>query len=192
MIAWQSTVASASFLSGTIIQGLLVLNYPDYEFKRYHGTLLLYVVIAVGVIFNTVLAKYLPMVENLILVLHIVGFFAILIPLTVLAPHGSARDVFTTFSNSGAFETQGLSFFVGIITSVFAFVGKCPTCPRLSTVLKSFRCRCRRGCPHVRGDPKRVNRCSAELNVEYWNKRYSWTSHTYCYWILHRKCRKCS
>lgn len=107
-----------------MVQGLLVLNYPEYEFERYHGTLLLYAVLAVGVIFNTVLATLLPMVESIILVLHTVGFFAIMIPLTVLAPHNSAHDVFATFSNNGAFKTQGLSFFVGIITSVFAFVGK--------------------------------------------------------------------
>lgn len=124
MIAWQATVASASFLGGTIIQGLLVLNYPDYEFKRYHGTLLLYAVLAIAFIFNTILAKQLPKVESAMLIVHVVGFFAILVPLAILAPHGSARDVFATFSNSGAFKTEGVSFFVGIITSVFAFVGK--------------------------------------------------------------------
>lgn len=77
----------------------------------------------VALLFNTVLARQLPNVESALLVLHVLGFFAILIPLTILAPHGSAHDVFAVFSNSGAFQTQGLSFFVGIITAVFAFVG---------------------------------------------------------------------
>ena len=106
-----------------MLQGLLVLNYPHYVYQRYHGTLLLYGVMLVAVIFNTFLARQLPNVERAMLVLHIVGFFAILVPLTVLAPHGSAHDVFTVFMNSGEFQSQGLSFFVGIITSVFAFVG---------------------------------------------------------------------
>ena len=123
MIAWQATVASGAFLTGTMLQGLLVLNYPNYVYERYHGTLLLYAILLVALIFNTILARQLPNVESAMLVLHIIGFFAILIPLTILAPHGSAHDVFAVFSNSGAFRTQGLSFFVGIITSVFAFVG---------------------------------------------------------------------
>lgn len=112
------------FLSGTMLQGLIVLDYPSYVYERYHGTLLLYGIMVIVVIFNTILARQLPNVERAMLVLHIVGFFAILIPLTILAPHGTAHDVFAVFSNTGAFQTQGLSFFVGIITAVFAFVGK--------------------------------------------------------------------
>ncbi len=123
VIAWQATVASGSFLTGTILQGLLALNYPNYVFERYHGTLLFYAAMLVALIFNTVLASQLPNVERTLLVLHICGFLAILIPLTVLAPHGSAHAVFTSFSNVGRFETQGLSFFVGIITPVYSFVG---------------------------------------------------------------------
>lgn len=123
-MAWQATVASASALTGQMIQGLVVLNYPDYPFERWHGTLIFYGVMLVAVIFNTVLASQLPNVESTILVLHIVGFFAILIPLVVLAPHGSAHDVFALFLNGGGYQTQGLSFFVGVTGAVFAFVGK--------------------------------------------------------------------
>ena len=39
-----------------------------------------------SVFFNTVGAKHLPLFESMILFLHIFGFFAILIPLWVLAP----------------------------------------------------------------------------------------------------------
>ena len=59
----------------------------------------------------------------MILILHIVGFFAILIPLTYLAPHANAHDVFATFINVGGWDTQAYSFFVGLVGSAFAFVG---------------------------------------------------------------------
>ena len=39
-----------------------------------------------SVVFNTVGARHLPLFESLILVLHIVGFFAVIITLGVLAP----------------------------------------------------------------------------------------------------------
>lgn len=101
-----------------------MLNYPNYNFQRWHGTLIFYAVMLIAVIFNTVLTSQLPRVESITLLLHIVGFFAILIPLVVLAPHGSAHDVFAQFLNGGGYQTQGLSFFVGVTGAVFAFVGK--------------------------------------------------------------------
>ena len=54
---------------------------------------------------------------------HILGFFGILIPLVYLAPHQSAKEVFTTFYNGGDWSTNGLSFFVGLVTAMDAFPG---------------------------------------------------------------------
>ncbi|KAI9832416.1 MAG: hypothetical protein M1819_004405 [Sarea resinae] len=123
VLAWQACLASAAYLAGTMIQGLMVLNHPDYDFKRWHGTLLLYAVMLLALFFNTYLADHLPKVEGAVLTLHILGFFGILIPMTYLAPHGNAHDVFATFLNLGGYHSMGLSFFVGIITTVFAFLG---------------------------------------------------------------------
>lgn len=105
-----------------MIQGLLVLNYPDYDFQRWHGTLLLWAVTLFATFFNTYLATHLPKVEGAVLILHIVGFFGILITLTYLAPHGTPQDVFATYLTLGGYS-PGLSFFVGLITTVFAFLG---------------------------------------------------------------------
>lgn len=106
-----------------MIQGLIVLNNPSYEPQRWQGTLLFYAVIFFGVVFNTSLIKLLPKMESLILIIHLGGFLAVLVPLVYLAPHESAKDVFTVFVNGGGWETQGLSFFVGIVTSVYSFLG---------------------------------------------------------------------
>ncbi|KAL8787519.1 MAG: hypothetical protein Q9213_002177 [Squamulea squamosa] len=123
-IAWQAAVASSSFLSGTIIQGMLVLSYPSYTFEPYHGTLLLYAVLVVALIFNTFLGKYLPFVESSILVLHVVGVFVIMIPIVYLSPQkSSAHEVFTLFLDTGGYNNKGLAFFVGIIATIFSFVG---------------------------------------------------------------------
>ena len=124
MLGWQTAVASLAYLGGTIIQGLIVLNYPDYNFQRWHGTLLFYAIIAVNVIGNTLLAKYLPVLEGIFLFLHVAGFLGVLIPLVRLAPHVPASDVFAQFLNQGGWSSDGLSFFVGIVTSVFAFIGR--------------------------------------------------------------------
>ena len=64
------------------------------------------------------------MIEVMFLVLHILGFFAILIPLVYLAPRPTSSHVFTDFINNGGWSTQALSVFVGLTGNAAAFVGK--------------------------------------------------------------------
>lgn len=51
----------------------------------------------------SLLAKF----EGLILVLHVIGFFAVLIPLVYMSEHATAQDVFEVWVNDGGWETQG-------------------------------------------------------------------------------------
>ncbi|KAL8999879.1 MAG: hypothetical protein Q9188_005798, partial [Gyalolechia gomerana] len=121
-LAWIATLATGSIFVATIIQGLIILNYPNYDAQQYQGTLLCWAVIAVAVFVNTIISSLLPVIEGLILVFHILGFVAIMITLDSLAPHGSASDVFQTVLNGGNWPTQGLSFCVGFIGNVATFV----------------------------------------------------------------------
>ena len=100
-----------------------MLNNPTYVPQRWQGTLLFYAVILISLFFNTFLVKVLPKIEGLILIIHIGGFFGVLIPLVAMAPHGSASEVFGQLENDGGWSTQGLSFFVGIVTGVYSFLG---------------------------------------------------------------------
>ena len=124
VVGWQALAASGAYLCATIIQGLIVLNNPGYNFQRWHGTLLLWAVICVAVLVNTVISSLLPKIECVILIVHVLGFFAVMIPLVYMAPHGSAEDVFTLFVNGGGWQTTGLSFFVGLYGHVFSFLGQ--------------------------------------------------------------------
>lgn len=121
---WQAFVASACYLSGTLVQGLIMMKHPEYEPKLWHATFLFWAVLACAIFVNTVVSRALPKIEGLILVLHVMGFFGILIPLVYLSPHTSAENVFGRFLNLGGWPSQGLSFFVGLIGNVFAFLGK--------------------------------------------------------------------
>lgn len=123
IIGWQAAVASGAFLGGTMIQGLLILNHSAYTFERWHGTLLFYAIIAISLFVNTYLGRLLPKIEVTVLIIHIAGFFAILIPMVYLGPHASTKDVFKQFLNLGGWSTAGLSFFIGLSTSMFSFIG---------------------------------------------------------------------
>ncbi|KAJ5152408.1 choline transport protein [Penicillium capsulatum] len=123
VIGWQATYATSCYLCGSLIQGLIVLTNSDYKPHNWHGTLLFWAVALFSITINAVGGKLLPRFEGFILILHILGFFAILIPLTYMADHGSAKEVFTHFLNQGMFPSGGLSFFVGMVGCIFAFAG---------------------------------------------------------------------
>ena len=104
-------------------QGLIVLADVNYDFKAWHGMLLYWGIVLFAVFINTVVSSLLPKFEGLILIIHILGFFAIIFPLIILGPHGDASSVFQSFINGGNWPTDGLSFFVGLLGNVFAFFG---------------------------------------------------------------------
>ena len=122
-IAWIAVLATGSIFVGTIWQGLIILDNDSYQPKKWQGTLLCWAVLAVAIFINTVVSGLLPMIEGIILVLHILGFVAIIVPLVYLSPHGSAASVFKTVLNEGGWPTQGLSYCVGFIGNVATFVG---------------------------------------------------------------------
>ena len=123
-IGWQANTASGIFIQGTIIQGLITLNNPNYNPQKWQGTLLLYAVLLLTVFVNSVMARFFPALEGLILILHVLGFFAIMIPLLCLAPMSSSKFVFATLSNTSGYSNDGVSWFVGLISSALIFVGE--------------------------------------------------------------------
>lgn len=100
LIGWQATTASSAYLGGTILQSTILLVNPDYSPKPYQAMLIGWALLAFSFTINTVGSKTLAHFEGLILILHILGFFAVLIPLVYLSDH-SDTSIFTTFVNSG-------------------------------------------------------------------------------------------
>jgi amino acid transporter len=123
-LAWIATVATETLFAGTMVQGVIALDYPDYEIERWHGTLLTWAVICGCIFVNVVIPAWLPRFEVFILVFHIAGFFAILVTLLVMTPElGSNASVWLTSLNEGGWPTQGVSYCVGFLGNVATFVG---------------------------------------------------------------------
>ncbi|KAI0531703.1 amino acid transporter-like protein [Xylaria digitata] len=125
LTGWQALVASGGFVTGTMVQGLILLTHPEYagNMKNWHGTLLFWGVVLFGYTINAAIGVLLARFEGLVLILHILGFFAVIFPLALLSQHNTPTDVFNTFLNLGDWQTQGLSFSIGIMGNVFAFLG---------------------------------------------------------------------
>jgi hypothetical protein len=119
VLAWQAGAASGSFLTGTIIQGLITLRDPNYTPTAWQGTLFVFAMVVVIYIFNIWAARAMPMIQNLLLVFHTFGFLAIIIVLWARAPRQSAKVVFTEFKNGGGWPTVGLSLMIGQISAIY-------------------------------------------------------------------------
>lgn len=137
-IGWNANTAAGVFFGATITQGLLVQNYPTYVPERWQGTLLMYACLLVVVVVNTLGAKLLPKIEHLVLVLHTAGFIIILIIIAALSPKSPASFVFKTFDASGAgWSSNGLAWFVGLISVNLPFVGYDGPCHMAEEVVQA-------------------------------------------------------
>ena len=116
-------MAGVCFMVGTVIQGLIALNVPDYVWHNYHGTLLAIAAIVFSIVFNTALAVQLPLIEGIVLILHFAGFFAIIIPLWVMAPRADAHTTLLEFTNFGGWSSTGLSCMIGLTTPLSVLIG---------------------------------------------------------------------
>ncbi|ERF74098.1 hypothetical protein EPUS_06367 [Endocarpon pusillum Z07020] len=123
VLGWIAATATPAFLGATLLQGLFVLNDSSYVYQQFHGTLLYFAVILLAILVNVFLIRFLPYLETLILILHIGLFFALLVPLVYLAPQHSAVFVFTDFESRVGWNSRGIAWCVGLLTTAFPFTG---------------------------------------------------------------------
>lgn len=123
MTGWQAGLLGSTYIVGTVIQGLIVLNRPTYVPERWHGTLIVWAIVTFCVFFNTYLAKRLPAVEGFVLIIHVMGLFAVAITLWLLSPRSRASDALLTFTNGGGWPSMGLSAMIGLLTPMNSLLG---------------------------------------------------------------------
>jgi amino acid transporter len=125
VLAWQAGTASGSFLTGTIIQGLISVRNPDYDPKGWQGTLLVFSMVLVSYVFNVYAADLMPILSNILMILHVLCWAVILIVLWAMSPHRTAEAVFVTdWQNLGGLPTMGLSVMVGQISAIYGCLSK--------------------------------------------------------------------
>lgn len=106
-----------------MIQGAATLGNTLYNSLPWQGTTIVWATLLCALVVNMAGGKLLPRIETVLLVVHILGFFGIMIPLVYMSDHRSKEEVFLQFLNSGGFDTQGLSWFVGMTSCAFGFAG---------------------------------------------------------------------
>ncbi|KAK4499303.1 hypothetical protein PRZ48_009816 [Zasmidium cellare] len=123
VLGWQAGIAGQCFTVASEIQGLIVLNDATYVPKAWHAVLLTIATVSTAVVFNTFLAKRLPLLEGLVLILLVFGFFAILIPLWVFGPKASSADVWLNWTQVADWPSMGVAGLVAFTGPIFALIG---------------------------------------------------------------------
>ena len=132
MFAWQAAVTSICYLVATQFQALVIFNHPKYEPLRWHGTLLMWAVMLITFAVNVYAIKVLPIIQLVGGIFHVCFFFALIIPLILLAPRSTPDFVFKTVQSNGGYENHGVSWLIGLLTVTYCFLGL-----RLSLLPKS-------------------------------------------------------
>jgi amino acid transporter len=113
-----------------------VLNIEAYGFKSWHGTLLTFAFLIIGLLFNTFLARKLPMLEGIFVICHIVGV-VIFIPLWFLSPRRPGGSPLVEFYNPGGWSSVGLATMIGSLSPTSALIGfDCSV--HMGMILQSF------------------------------------------------------
>ena len=122
-VAWQAGNAIGVFLTGTLIQVIILENYPNYAFPAWHGSLLVIVNIAVTVTGNIYATRLIPRVQTLFFVLHIVAFSCVILPICINAPKADASEVFAGFENTGGWSSTGFAVLAGQLSAIYMMCG---------------------------------------------------------------------
>ncbi|KAF2794838.1 amino acid permease [Melanomma pulvis-pyrius CBS 109.77] len=120
--------ASAAFAAGLQTQSLIILNDDSYVPQRWQGLLFYWSILIYAAALNIWGSRLLPTANLLSGVLHIVGFFTILIVLGVMAPKNTSSFVFTEVTNRSGWSSDGVSWLVGLLSAVYPLLGYDAAC----------------------------------------------------------------
>ncbi|KAI7216311.1 amino acid transporter-like protein [Hortaea werneckii] len=122
-LGWQTFLCGVSFQVASLVLGLAVLGNADYDMQPWHTTLLTIGIASSCSLFNVSFADRLPLVETVMLVLHVLGVFAICIPLWILAPKSSASETIVNFTSKGGWQDLRLASTIGVVPMIGMLIG---------------------------------------------------------------------
>ena len=110
--------------SAYMLQSLAAANYPNYDPKPFHVTLIIFALLIVEGLMNMFTWFLIPWIELLAGILHIVLFVIFVVVFVTLAPRHSAEFVFMKAASSSGWQNKFVSFNLGLMTPTWGFVGE--------------------------------------------------------------------
>lgn len=136
-LGWQTALVVTAYTAAQQFEALIALNLPSYRIQGWHGTLLSSAVAVFAIVFNTALARKLPLFEVIVGVLNVLGFAAFLAVLWSMAPLHDAdgddeirrrNEAWTEFQDNAGWGSVGLATLVGILGPSVTLIGADSAC----------------------------------------------------------------
>ncbi|RGP74084.1 hypothetical protein FSPOR_1779 [Fusarium sporotrichioides] len=109
-LGWLASFASSCYTIAFQVQACINVTNPDFAFTPWQIALIMWAVILITIAFNTWGTAFFPQLETASLIGHILGFFAVMIPLWVLCDKNSADDIFLQFTDQSGWDSMGFAY----------------------------------------------------------------------------------
>ncbi|KAF2155465.1 putative GABA permease [Myriangium duriaei CBS 260.36] len=120
LLVWQTALSTSNFVSGTLLESLITIYRPDYELLPWRSTLMTLPSLVVLLVWTIFAHRCLPMLQNLTMVVHVMGCILIMFTIWVAAPHIPAKTVFEDFSSHGSYSNMFVVLMLGQSTPQWA------------------------------------------------------------------------
>ncbi|THX46966.1 amino acid transporter [Aureobasidium pullulans] len=122
-IGWQGAAASNPLVLAQHVEALIAFQDPTFEIQGWMTSLLMIAFAAAATVVNIHGIRFLSSLEAVMLALHVVGFFAVLIPLWLVGERSSTQDVFYTFEDNAGWGSVGTACLVGLLGPIMTLIG---------------------------------------------------------------------
>lgn len=122
-LGYLATLATIVNGIGFAIGALIHTFDETYVVGGWRSVLYVMAVMLIYTILNTWTFKLVPVMELILGVVNIATFFLVMVAVWVLAPRNSP-EVFTTFAKFSGYESDFVSWSVGMLPQIYMFIGE--------------------------------------------------------------------
>ncbi|KAK5080452.1 hypothetical protein LTR05_008562 [Lithohypha guttulata] len=97
---------------------MIIVMDENYLAKTWHSFLLAVAAIVIAYVGNAYGSQAMPYWQNALFVVHMMAFFAFIVPIWVNAPLATHEQVWNEFEASGGWSSMGLTIMVGQLTGI--------------------------------------------------------------------------
>ncbi|KAK5676171.1 hypothetical protein LTR17_027749, partial [Elasticomyces elasticus] len=122
-LGWQTAMPLISYTAAQQIIALIATCQADFVWQGWQGALLTIAFVVFAILFNMFAINKMPLIEGLVVIIHLFGFFAFVVIFWVLGPREPASRVFTEFRDQNGWGSYGLATLVAVVGPSAALIG---------------------------------------------------------------------
>lgn len=112
-----------SYTAALQVIALITTCDPEYQTHGWHGALLTIAFEIFAILFNMFAINKLPLIEGIVVIIHLFGFLAIIVIFWVMGPRTPASETFLTFQDSNGWGSSGLATLVSVVGPTASLIG---------------------------------------------------------------------